>query len=102
LPEAPPIVHAEVYCPQCCKRQPVTTDNGTYRCTLCKGTVEPPVDPEACPRSKDGHHNPINTPEGWRCSRCNAVVDEPADAGIMYLGDVNDDYHARPLVRLPA
>jgi|SoiMetStandDraft_2_1073263.scaffolds.fasta_scaffold167639_3 hypothetical protein len=85
--DAPQVVHEQLYCPNCCRRQEVVPEpTGSYRCTVCKHEVEVPADPEACPRSPDGKHNPLCTLGDWRCSRCNASVEPPADAGIIYLG----------------
>jgi hypothetical protein len=87
VPEAAMPTRETLYCHYCCRRQPVTAEpSGSFRCTVCKRAVEPPGDPEACPRSPDGAHNPYSTPAGWICSKCNTAVPEPADAGMMILG----------------
>jgi hypothetical protein len=83
--DTPPIP-AALYCPHCCCRQPVALEAAGYRCTVCKREVAPPSDPQACPRADDGAHNPYGTPEGWRCSRCNAVMPKPEGADLMILG----------------
>jgi hypothetical protein len=86
VPDA--LVYETLYCPHCCVRQTVTHDGAVYHCTLCKHEVTPPDNPEACPRSRDGQHNPYRQTSGWVCSQCLAPMDAPADAGTMYLGRV--------------
>jgi hypothetical protein len=83
--DTPPIP-AALFCQYCCCSQPVTAEASTLRCTVCRHDVKLPNDPERCPRAADGSHNVYSTPAGWICSRCNAPMDEPTDAGIMWLG----------------
>jgi len=83
--DAPPIP-AVLYCPHCCRRQPVALEASGSRCTVRRREGPPPGDPEACPRSPDGQHTPIHASDGWRCSRCNTPMPEPEDAGIIQLG----------------
>jgi len=84
VPQVPPVVQ-EHYCGQCCKRQAVHQDGKRYICSLCGSALEPPADPQACPRGKGGLHNPYRWPEGWRCSQCGVAVPEPPDADIITL-----------------
>jgi hypothetical protein len=86
IQDVPPVVHEVLYCGHCCRRQTVALEASGYRCSVCRREVQPPGDPEACPRSPDGQHNAYSTPAGWICSQCNATVPEPADYGLMRLG----------------
>jgi hypothetical protein len=87
IQDVPPVVHKVLYCGYCCCRQPVSLEaSGCYRCAMYKREVQPPGDPETCPRSDDGAHNAVSRPEGWFCSRCNLPVPEPSDYGITILG----------------
>ena len=70
MPDVPVVIHRVLYCPTCCCRQTVTHDGAGYRCTLCRTPVQPPADPDACPRSPTGAHNPYRDATGMVCSLC--------------------------------
>jgi hypothetical protein len=72
------------YCQQCCVRRELR--EGV--CPLCGSTCAP--DDGTCPRSKDGHHNPVRAASGnWECSRCLAPVEPRPDADIVRVGQVH-------------
>jgi hypothetical protein len=89
-PEEEPVASAEtlkeMYCHQCCMYRPVRQESKAYRCTACNTVLQPPADPEACPRSPDGQHNPYRDNGRWACSQCNAPVPEPDD--LVTLGGI--------------
>jgi hypothetical protein len=65
---------AKLYCPNCCLRCPVHQDGKQYRCAGCGSVLQPPKDPEACPRSNDGKPNPYRDHGRWIYSRCSATM----------------------------
>jgi hypothetical protein len=89
MPDAPATIHEELFCRECSRVQPVTRSGKTYVCAHCQGQVEPVTDPDHCPRSPSGKHNPFrdsNFPSGWCCSQCLQPMSAPADADVYRLG----------------
>jgi hypothetical protein len=80
------MAETELYCPNCCLRRHVRYEHKEYHCEACGTVLQPPADPEACPRSPDGRHNPRRDDGRWRCSRCNAPVPERDE--VFTLGGI--------------
>jgi hypothetical protein len=78
-------VSETLYCHHCCVYRPVTMNKKECHCSACNNVLQVPSDPETCPRASDGLHN-VRVEYGRAfCSRCNAPVEAPPDAGV-YLG----------------
>jgi hypothetical protein len=79
----------ELYCHRCCLRREVRREGEQLHCTTCNTVLQPPADPEACPRAPDGRHNPYRDQGRWVCSQCLAPVEPPADADYVALGSIH-------------
>ncbi len=64
------VIHEELYCLHCCLHQAVRRDGEVYICTVCQRPIEPPMDPNMCPRSQTGVHNPFRERNAVVCSQC--------------------------------
>src|SRR6266702_818109 len=70
------LVTLREHAPRCLPLSSKNTDEGFTKWTSS--------DPQSCPRSSDGKHNPRRDNGAWRCSRCNAPLPVPDD--FVYLG----------------
>jgi hypothetical protein len=70
IQDVPPVVHEELYCPNCYLRRTVHQDGQQYRYAACGTTLELPKAPGAYPERPTGAHHPFREVRGWVYSQC--------------------------------
>lgn len=68
-----------LFCRQCCMYRSCQPSGKLFVCPICGSAVELPQDPDACPRSPTGAHNPYRAGGSLVCSQCNVLLASDID-----------------------